>query len=880
MPEHILHNSQEWTLDKAGGKGASLQRLIRSGFDVPPVLCISTEAYNEFMKTSGIKGLHASPKTRKTAEAIRNQMLRSFLPSPLQQEIAGSSAGFLKQFPKGSSFAVRSSATCEDLPGLSFAGQHDTFLGVTTEAGVLEAVKKCWASLWSDRAVAYRRTRGIDDGKAGMAVLVQLMVNAKTAGVIFTANPVGGRTDQMLVNAARGLGDKLVSGLITPDEYSVSKTGGKITQRLSGKASVLSVNQIKELGLLAQKIESLFEAPQDIEWAHDGKQFWILQSRPITAASSPPALPDVQWGNPVNQELSRNQVIFWSNWNTRENMAYPLKPMAWSFFNDLLVPVIGNVLFGAKPGSALSQYSQFIDLVNGRAYWNMSMLAGHPIAGRMIMPHLDKLDQEAATAFSELQKRGDFVPAKIPLPWHQLTLPLIKGFVTFISFPWLASPRWIEKRCQIFLAQAREYVELPLEKMSVIQMLGEARRYGDIIARFAFPLLVVASKSLVGLWVIDRLIKKWPDLKSGGLLAGIPGNKTTETALELYKLSLAPKEVKKCFARYDFVNIQDEHRIRRELDKSQAGRAFLVTVDAFLDEYGHRGAKDLDVGYPSWKEDPTYIYAMLKGYMSQGPKSHDPLEQFQRAVAGRLALESEIRARLSKNTIDKLFPVKRLVFDWALKMVHDFLPWRENEKFYGVKVFPGSRRIIAEIGRRYLKAGLIRESEDIFFLTIPEIERQERGNGLGSAQMKVLIEGRQARWQKQVNSQGEFIIRSDGKKVFGLTTPAKEGKILKGVAASGGRVTGIARIIRDPSQAHKFEEGRDPGGAVHRAGLGSAVPAFQGIGDGGGRKHLPRGHSGPGVWDPGSGGGEGGDHDDKGRGHNYGGRGCGNSCNN
>ncbi|MDO9026509.1 MAG: PEP-utilizing enzyme, partial [bacterium] len=392
-----------------------------------------------------------------------------------------------------------------------------------------------------------------------------------------------------------------------------------------------------------------------------------------------------------------------------------------------------------------------------------------------------------------------FVPVKIPLPRHQLILPLIKGFVTFILFPWLASPRWIEKRCQIFLGRAREYVELPLEDLSIEQMLGEARRYGDIIARFAFPLLVVASKSLAGLWVIDRLIKKWPDLKSGGLLAGIPGNKTTETALELYKLSLAPEEIKRIFARSEFINIQDVHRVRRELDQSPAGREFLKKTAAFLEEYGHRGSKDLDAGHPSWKEDPTYIFAMLKGYMGLGPADHNPLEQFQRAVAGRLALEAEIRFRLS--------PIKRWVFDWALKMVHDFLPWRENEKFYGVKVFPGSRRIIAEIGRRYLQAGLIAEPEDIFFLTIPEIEQQQRGRALDAAQMSELIAGRKARWQKQTDSPGEFIIRSDGIRVFGLTTPAKEGKILKGVAASGGRVTGVARIIQDPSQAHRFQKG-------------------------------------------------------------------------
>ena len=770
MPPLIVEIGESRSVMISGGKALALARLKAAGFRVPPGFVIASQSFE--------------PRP-------------PYLSTALKQEVILKYRRFQNpgQFP----VAVRSSASGEDQPGLSFAGQYQTVLNVRSERELLSAVQRCRASLESSRALSYRRRHGRSGVPGRMAVIVQKMVPAECAGVIFTVNPANGQADQMVVNAAKGLGDKLVSGLVTPDEYSIDKTDGRITQRLSGEASVLYDEQIKELASLARQIETLFGAPQDIEWAHDGKQFWFLQSRPITALPSPRALPDVQWGNPVNQKLAQGRVVFWSNWNTRENMAYPLKPLAWSFFNDLLVPVIGDVLYGARPGSALSQYSQFIDLVNGRAYWNMSMLAGHPLAGRMIMPHLDKIDREAATAFFELQKRGDFVPVKIPLPRHQLILPLIKGFVTFISFPWLASPSWIEKRCQKFLVQVRDYVDLPLEKMSTKQMLAEARRYAEIISRFAFPLLVVASKSLLGLWVIERLTRKWPELKAEGLLAGIPGNKTTETALELYKLSLAPEEVKNTFARRSFVNIKDVRQVRMELDKSQAGREFLATVDAFLDEYGHRGAKDLDAGHPSWKEDPTYIFAMLKSYMQLGPKDHNPLEQFQLAVAGRLALEAEIRSRLS--------PFKRRVFDWALKMVHDFLPWRENEKFYGVKVFPGSRRIIAEIGRRYLQAGLIAEPEDIFFLTIPEIERQEKGQGLGPAQMKTLVAGRQARWQKQIDRPGDFIIRSDGKKVFGLTTPAKEGKILKGVAASGGRVTGIARIIRDPSQAHKFKKG-------------------------------------------------------------------------
>jgi phosphohistidine swiveling domain-containing protein len=778
MPPLIIKIEESRSLKTTGGKALGLARLISAGFPVPRGYVITAQAFDS--------------RPPYVSEALKAEIIRIFhrLQNPGQVPVA-----------------VRSSAAGEDQPGFSFAGQYLTVLNVKSETEFLSAVQCCRASLESPGAAGYHRRHKLTIASGSMAVIVQQMVSAQTAGAIFTSNPVNGQAGQMLINAARGLGENLVSGLITPDEYTVNKTDGRINQGLTGKTPVLPNGQIKELTVQAQKIEDLFGAPQDIEWAHDGKQFWFLQSRPITAMSPPAVLPDVQWGNPVNQKLSLNQVVFWSNWNTRENMAYPLKPMAWSFFNDLLVPVIGDVLYGAKPGSAISQYSQFIDLVNGQAYWNMSMLAGHPLAGRMIMPHLDKLDREAAADFSELQKRGEFVPAVFPIPRHQLAAAIIKGTITFITFPWLASPCWIEKRCQRFLVQAREYVELPLEQMSIEQMLAEARRYGEIISRFTFPLLVVASKSILGLAVIDRLIKKYPDLKSEGLLAGIPGNKTTETALDLYKLSLAPDKIKNKFYWAEFRSILDVEKFRLELWQSNEGREFLSRVDAFLEEYGHRGTKDLDVGHPSWKEDPTYIFAMLKSYMTLGPKDQNPLEQFQRAVAGRLALESEIRARLSSAPADRLFPFRRWVFDWALKMVHEFLPWRENEKFYGVKVFPGSRRIIAEIGRRYAQSKLIGEPEDIYFLTIPEIERQERGSGLGSVQMKILIAGRQSRWQKQLNRPGEFIIRSDGKKVIGLTTSGKEGKILRGVAASGGRVTGKARIIRDPSQAHKFKKG-------------------------------------------------------------------------
>ncbi|MDO9069660.1 MAG: PEP/pyruvate-binding domain-containing protein, partial [Deltaproteobacteria bacterium] len=194
MPEYILNNNQEWTLATAGGKGAGLQRLLRAGFKVPPFFCISTAAYDRFMAENGIKELTASINLEEAGTAIGNKILNSPFPAAIHDGISLGLAGLAKQSPAERSLAVRSSATCEDLPKLSFAGQHDTFLDVTTESGVLEAVKKCWASLWSDRAAAYRQAGGIDGAGTGMAVLVQQMVKAQSAGVIFTADPVSGRT--------------------------------------------------------------------------------------------------------------------------------------------------------------------------------------------------------------------------------------------------------------------------------------------------------------------------------------------------------------------------------------------------------------------------------------------------------------------------------------------------------------------------------------------------------------------------------------------------------------------------------------------------------------------------------------------------------------
>ncbi len=807
-----LQNLKPGEVSAAGGKAVNLAKLMAAGLAVPEGFCVTTDAYRNYL------GHIVTDLAAVSATSIQQRILTGELPTVMQDELAAAYWQLVGAQGGAQPVAVRSSATAEDLAGASFAGQYDSFLNVRGGDVLLNAVKRCWASLWTERAVAYRAQHKVETMGAAMAVIVQAMVPAEVSGVAFTVNPVSGDSGEMLVNAARGLGDAVVSGRIAPDEFTIDKATrtvkrARIVNQTASTApwprrqkGCLSTAQLNELARIALTIEQLFGAAQDIEWAYSGGMFHILQARPVTAMPQRQKY-DVSWGDPANQELARSRTVFWCNWNTRENMPYPLKPMAWSSFNDILVPEIMKVLYGIGPGSPLEHYCHFIDLVDGRAYWNMTLLAGHPFGGRTIMGLLDKLDIEADQAFKSLAAEGAFRPAQLPIRRWSLIGPFFRNAATFLSFPWLASPRWLDRRCDRFWRQADQYVTLELSGRSTLEIIGEARRYGYIIAKFSFPLLVVASKSLLGLWIIGRLVRRWPDLRIDTLLAGIKGNKTTETALELFKLSQAPQPVRDIFCASDITGIAQVRAIDRKLSSTPEGKIFLQGMGHFMTSYGHRGMKDLDVGYPSWKEDPTYVYQMIKSYLTLGPEDPNPLAQFEKAAAKRVDLEREIERRLSGSVADRVVPIRRWLFRWAKKLVHDFFPWRENEKFYGIKVFPGSRRIIVEIGRRYAAAGLIGDPGDIFYLTVPEVERQERGRGLSAMGIKDLVQERKAKWEHQVNQPAPFIVRSDG--VINRTNSVlfNERNELRGIAAASGAARGRARIIREPSQAGSFRAG-------------------------------------------------------------------------
>src|SRR5215218_1722447 len=313
-----------------GGKGANLGELSHAGLPVPSGFVITTAAYDTFVKASGIKGevvaLASVPRAEdptgfeEVAEGIRALFSGGKVPDEMAEEIQASFEELSKDGE--SAVAVRSSATAEDLPGMSFAGQQETYLNVRGAEALLEAVKNCWASLWTARAMAYRARQGIGPATVSLAVVVQRMVESEAAGVMFTANPSNGRRDQATISAAWGLGESVVSGSVTPDSMVVEKQSGRVLSRETANKEVMSVyiesgtaerpvpealerqpvlddETAATLSRYGTTIEHTFGTPQDIEWALADGEFFIVQSRPITALPEPMADPPTDWSVPI-----------------------------------------------------------------------------------------------------------------------------------------------------------------------------------------------------------------------------------------------------------------------------------------------------------------------------------------------------------------------------------------------------------------------------------------------------------------------------------------------------------------------------------------------------------------------------------------------------
>ncbi len=376
------------TLDTVGGKGSSLSRLVYAGFPVPDGYHVTTAAYRRFVELNGLlPGILAALEgvdlaRPQTLEAASREIFDGFARSQIPEEIASAVVQVYSALPGSSpAVAVRSSATAEDLPEASFAGQQDTYLNVSGPEAVLKAVCRCWASLWTARAIGYRARQDISPESVALAVVVQLLVPAEAAGILFTANPINGDREQLLINASWGLGEAVVGGAVTPDTLTLDKSSGEVIDRITAEklvqtvrtnggtaespvpeslrtVPVLSDEQAAELASLGMEIEELYGRPMDIEWTLTDGEFAILQARPITAFPEPP----IEWSPPHPKgTYMRASVV--------DLMPDPLSPLFITLgipsFRKQMQP-LGKRLVGSEPAMAEDYFTS----INTYAYMN------------------------------------------------------------------------------------------------------------------------------------------------------------------------------------------------------------------------------------------------------------------------------------------------------------------------------------------------------------------------------------------------------------------------------------------------------------------------------------------------------------------------------
>jgi pyruvate,water dikinase len=774
-----------------GGKGANLGELIAAGLPVPPGFCVTTAAYRRAVVEAGLAGaieqaLRAfrtnDPASAEVASARITPLLEDLpLPDDLAKEILAAYRAL-----GAPPVAVRSSATTEDLSGASFAGQQATSLNVRGEDELLDAVRRCWASVWSARAIAYREHQGFRHNQAAIAVVVQRLVAAEVAGILFTANPVSGARDEIVINAALGLGEAVVGGLTTPDNFTLDRANLRVRERQTGRQEVETVLaehgtserpldperatqptlddvQLERLAEIGLNVEHHFGVPQDMEWAYAGGRFWVLQTRPIT--NLPPApLSDVRWEPPFpDSAWWRRQVV--------ENLPEPLSPL----FDELYVRKGLELSIDAVMEFFRMTYFRVEDLadrpffttINGYAYSR----ANYKFRWRVIPMALRATVDEFRIMFGN----------EMLAYWREQALP---AYLTTIE-------RW----------KAADTASAPDERL-----LSGVRELALADARYWFACALMIARAKVTEALLGRFVTmaaRGRGLTSGMFLRGFP-SPTVDAEVELEKLAervRASDELRALVAATPAAGLPEALR------STQVGEDLLTAFARYLDRYGHQ-VYNLDFVVPTQADDPLPVLLSLKA-MTQRP-GRDPRARQQSIVAER--------DTLVEDTARSLDPLRRTLFRVLFGWARRFGPDREQALFYMGAGWPTLRRLALELGRRLVESGSLLAPEDIFFLETSEIGAisMARVTGKASPELARLARERRELREARKRLHPPPVVPPGHKLRFGpfdmsawetQRRNVSEGTTLRGFAVSPGRVSAPASVIRSPADFSQMEPG-------------------------------------------------------------------------
>lgn len=797
-------------VQQAGGKGWNLGRLAQYGFKIPSGGVLTTRAYDEFIKhnrledrvknvsESVIVGNIEEPKIQDKLSQLRGKIKAGSMPQFIEEELRTmlDKLGILER-----TMAVRSSASAEDSAKASFAGIHESFLHVRGLSNILESVKGCYASLWSNQALVYRRKLAIKDDEVVPGVVVMEMVDAQVAGVGFTCDPQTGRRDILVINSNFGLGESVVAGAVEPDTYYLEaspwravpqlikrKTGRKegvtcpkeeggtqfVQTTEYSNRQVLSDENIEKLGLLLLRVfEALGDCDQhqDVEWVYDGREFVLVQARPVTA------IPRKTFS------ALKNQADIWSNGNYRDAVPMVLSPLN----RRLAINTIDTIIkFNfTETGYPLPEGLQFSRFFNGRLYCNISAFQWAMFDAMGVLPSGFNI------GFGGHQPE---IELKDPKPYKGLSG--LKRLWRGIRYAILVNQT--TKKATETHAQVQSSIESLTEKgLNHLQDQDFIRLYnelGEIQLEFARKFTFLSAAPSIPLGGLLKLLTKYfadraPMVFNALMVGGATGITSADHGyrlVELTEMVCRDTEVLRMITSPVFDPVHWEEQLPE-------GSEFKKAFRAFIKEYGHRAVYELDTINPRWREDPTYLIGIICSTINTADLGKLKAEQNEKLEQ----VWQEIKLKVPSN---KQLSIKKLV-----TKVQEGAAVKEKTKSVEALVV-GSYRIIAqELGSRFYARAILEEPTDIYYCTWPELFTILSGDWEGAG-LQALIAKRKDVMREMESIAPPDIIMGDTPK-YSEPATRSSGNFLAGMPVAAGRATGTARLIRHPDEGSRLQPG-------------------------------------------------------------------------
>ncbi len=788
-------------IDVVGGKALNLGVMSMAGLPVPDGFCLGTVAYRQVVG-DGLRDVLTELDVAQDQEAVAGlaaEARRRILALPVPDALSAAISEHYQALGDDVPVAVRSSATAEDLAYASFAGQQDTYLNIVGTAALIDAIRHCWASLWTDRAVSYRRTNGIDQRTVALAVVVQQMIQATTAGVMFTANPVTGARHETVIDASPGLGEAVVSGAVNPDHFVIDTGTGTIRERRLGDKKImitsvtgggtrevaleagddkpcLTDDQLADLVALGQRVHDHYGAPQDTEWAIDDQgRPWLTQARPITTLYPQ-----------LTSELPDPRVFMCLT--LAQGLTRPITPMGLAAFR-----LIGASVARAagRPVDEPRNGPRLFATAGQRVFLDLTPLITHALGRRLLITAFGVMEARASTVLRALADDPRFPigrqsPAAVLAPIVKIAV--IKGKAPLRMLTALIRPTAAPKIIDRFERRIRSSLSLPANATPEQRLdLVEGRLGADVFlimpTTFAYP--------AVGLFLLNRAKRLLGDLARPDelqtVLRGLPHNVTTEMDLELWRLTT---RIRHDQASADAIGggstaeLTARYRNRTLPPVAQQG------VTAFLRRYGHRAVGEIDLGLPRWSDDPSHILGVIANYLRLDDPDLAPERQFLAGMAAAESMITELVGRAAEH-----HRLKARLIDFALHRARELAGLRESPKYLLVVTLGLLRAQLMKVGEVLVDGGAIEVSDDVFFLDFAEVRR-----GLTGQSMRLLVDDRRTAYATELRRRHiPRLLLSDGTELEALAGLAERPDgALAGSPASPGIVTGRARVVLDP----------------------------------------------------------------------------------